>query len=47
MFQVYELWQWQKGKRYSYHSCGGLVALKNGRYGLYYKYYACSASRSA
>lgn len=41
LVQLFQLWQWEKGNGASCDSCGGMAALKRGRYGQYFKCYAC------
>jgi len=42
-----ELRRWEKGGSPTCYACGGLAALRDGRYGDYYKCYACGAKRKA
>lgn len=44
LFQTYGLWRWYRGFDSSCTRCGGMVGLKLGRFGQYYRCYACSGS---
>jgi hypothetical protein len=46
---TWRLWRWVQGtsSEQCCHVCGGMVDLKDGRYGLYYKCLACGNTRSA
>ena len=43
---TWELWQLENGKSEGCYNCGGIVDMKNGRYGLYYKCRICNRTRS-
>lgn len=45
--QLLELWQWRAGRADSCHHCGGAVRLQEGRWGFYFRCYACGRTRRA
>ena len=48
LHSTWRLWKWEHGDSNEpcCHICGGLVDIKNGRYGLYYKCLACGKTSS-
>jgi hypothetical protein len=48
-YSTLRFWRWYQGtsEETCCHVCGGLVDMKEGRYGLYYKCLACGKTRSA
>jgi len=48
LFSTWCLWKWEQvdSNEPCCHVCGGLLDLKNGRYGYYYKCLACGKTRS-
>ena len=47
LYQTYELWQWEQGKRSCCPNCGGMVTYRNGRYGPYLKCLHCGKNTRA
>ncbi|MCP5197559.1 MAG: hypothetical protein H6974_12380 [Gammaproteobacteria bacterium] len=45
IYQTYTLWKWRRGSIGCCFSCGGIVAQKYGRYGLYEHCLACGKNR--
>lgn len=46
LYQGLQLWRWHQGKTDVCHNCGGMVAMRNGRYGPYVRCLACGKKRS-
>jgi len=47
LYQGFQLWRWNQGRTDSCDNCGGMVSLRDGRYGPYYHCLACGKNRSA
>lgn len=45
-YQGFQLWRWHEGKTDCCHNCGGMVRVRDGRYGLYMHCFACGKNRS-
>ena len=45
VFSAHKLWKWSKAETEVCYNCGGIVDLRSGRYGLYYKCLACNKGR--
>jgi hypothetical protein len=45
-YQGFQLWRWHEGKTDCCHYCGGMVTVRDGRYGLYVHCLACGKNRS-
>ena len=46
LYQGFQLWRWHEGKADMCHNCGGMVAMRGGRYGPYVRCLACGTTRS-
>lgn len=46
LYRTFQLWRWQQGKTDACRSCGGMVVVRDGRYGLYSRCLACGETRS-
>lgn len=44
---IYTWWVWQSGKGECCHVCGGIVRLRDGRYGLFWHCLACGKNRNS
>jgi hypothetical protein len=46
LYQIYILWQWERGATNCCFNCGGIVSQKYGRYGPYLHCLACGKNKS-
>ena len=46
LYQAFQLWRWHEGKVDMCHNCGGMVVMRDGRYGPYVRCLACGTTRS-
>jgi len=46
LYQGFQLWRWHERKADMCHSCGGMVAMRGGRYGPCVRCLACGTTRS-
>jgi hypothetical protein len=46
LYQGFQLWRWHEGKADVCQNCGGMVAMRDGRYGPYVRCLACGTTRS-
>jgi len=46
LYQGFQLWRWHQGKTDICDNCGGMVSMRNGRYGPYMHCLACGKNRS-